>query len=275
MRRFVFLAVTALILGVGGIAVAALSGGVTTQPGFFRVCNFGDGACPTGATATADGDILVEDALEVDGAADLDGALDVAGALTGTTGAFSSTLTVVSQTVGLDFSTFRIFDAISTPLTIAAGDDDDLTYYAGTFGTDAAAIQSVDCGGLNDTTQKAVFTVVMPQTYLAGSTVSLVSNVGMNRVADQAATMDFSCYVADYANADQTMSGDLITPAAQSVNSATYADITFVIDDDATGYDLAAGDVVECLLTVLCDDDGNAGNDIEVVINRMDLVIST
>jgi hypothetical protein len=47
------------------------------------------GTDPTGATATGDGDLLVQDALEVDGAVDLDSTLDVAGAVT-LTGALTS-----------------------------------------------------------------------------------------------------------------------------------------------------------------------------------------
>jgi len=187
----------------------------------------------------------------------------------------SGTLAVVEQTIGLDFGTFKIFDNYDAPLTNASGDDDDLTYYQGTFGTNAATLESADCGALNDTTQKAFFTFALPPTYVAGSTVSLVANVGMRQtVASEGATLDFNCYVADYANEDGTMSGDLITPAAQSVNSTTFADKTFVIDDDATGYALGAGDIIECQIVVLCDDDGNAGDNITVVLNSLDVVIS-
>jgi len=190
--------------------------------------------------------------------------------------AMAGALTVVSQTIGLDFATFRIFDNFDARLTSAASDDDDLTYYQGTFGTNASTLETIDCGGLNDTTQKAVFSFVMPPTLTTGATVNLKANVGMRTtVADQSATLDFQCYVADYANADGTMSGDLIGTAAQSVNSATFADKSFVLDDDATGYVLDAGSVVECLVIALCDDDGNAAGGITVVVNRLDVVIST
>lgn len=69
------------VVAVAGTALA-LTGGITTLTGLVRICNFSDGGCPTGATATSDGDMLVEDALEVDGATDLDSTLAVAGAVT-------------------------------------------------------------------------------------------------------------------------------------------------------------------------------------------------
>jgi len=64
-------------LSVAG--AATLAGAVTSNGGLQSVCN---GACGTPATATAAGDLYVEDALEVDGATDLDGTLSVAGATT-------------------------------------------------------------------------------------------------------------------------------------------------------------------------------------------------
>lgn len=185
-------------------------------------------------------------------------------------------VTFVAHTIGIDFGTIKIHDDYDALLTNASGDDDDLTYYQGTFGTDAATLETVDCGGLNDTTQEGFFTFVIPATYVAGSTISIVANVGMRTtVADQSATLDFQCVVPDYANADGTVSGDLITPAAQSVNSTTFADKTFVLDDDATGYVLAAGNVIECMIVALCDDDGDAAGGITIVINSIDVVIST
>jgi hypothetical protein len=185
-------------------------------------------------------------------------------------------LEVVSQTIGIPFEIMRVYDDYDALLTNASGDDDDLTFYQGTFGTNASTLESVDCGGLNDTNQYAYFQATLPMSYKAGSTVKLKANAGMRTTqADQSATLDFLCYVADYANADGTMSGDLVETNALSVNSTTFADKEFTIDDDASGYALDAGSVLECRIHVLCDDDGNGGDGITVVINRLDLVIST
>jgi hypothetical protein len=230
----------------------------------------------TGAYFSSTGDFTTAGAIAytnftASGTAAVTGATTLTGDVT-----MSGAATVVSQTIGIDFASMKIFDSRSTPLTVAASDDDDLTYYEGTFGTNAATLETIDCGGLNDTTQKAVFTFVLPPTYPAGATINLKANVGMRTtVADQGATLDFSCYVADYANEDGTMSGDLIGTAAQSVNSTTFADKTFVLDDDAAGYVLGAGDTIECLVTALCDDDGNAAGGITVVINKLEVVTST
>jgi hypothetical protein len=71
------------VLALGGGALAGLTGGTNTWFGFSRFCDdSSSGGCGTGATATSDGDVYVEDALEVDGATDLDGTLAVAGAFT-------------------------------------------------------------------------------------------------------------------------------------------------------------------------------------------------
>lgn len=61
-----------------GVCAAA---GTTSLSGLIQVCDE-PGSCPTGSTATGAGDVIIEDALEVDGATDLDGALSVAGAAT-------------------------------------------------------------------------------------------------------------------------------------------------------------------------------------------------
>ena len=64
----------------------------------------------------------------------------------------------------------------------------------------------------------------MPDTYVSGSTVTLRMHAGMlTTIADTTATLDAQCWVPDYANDDGTVSGDLVTPAAQDINSVTPA----------------------------------------------------
>jgi hypothetical protein len=75
-------------------------------------------------------------------------------------------------------------------------------------------------------------------------------------VASVSCTVDCNAYVEDYANNDGTMSGDLCATAAQSINSLTFATCSFVIDDDATGYVIAPGDVLQFILSVACNDSG-------------------
>lgn len=232
-------------------------------------------------SATGFTSVSVSDDLSVGGNSTLTGTLSVTGASTLTTlsvsgaSTLSGALGLTSMTVGIPFDNFRIYDNIDAILDQAAADDDDLTLIQGTFGTNATTIETIDCGGLADTTQYAAFWFAMPPMYAAGSTVNLKANVGMvTTVADQAATLDFQCYVPDYANEDATVSTDLITTAATSVNSTTFADKSFVLDDDASGYELDAGTVVQCRMIALCDDDGNAAGGITIRVNRLDLVIS-
>jgi hypothetical protein len=223
----------------------------------------------------ASGKLFVGNASNYARPVDMSGDATISNAGVVTVSKASGSFGVTSQTIGVDLSNFRIHDDIDAILNQAAGDDDDLTLIQGTLGTNATTIETIDCGGLNDTTQYGSFWFVVPPSYIAGSTVSLVANAGMvTTVADQSATVDFSCYVPDYANADGTVSSDLITTDATSVNSLTFADKTFVVDDDVSGHALAAGSLVQCRLTALCDDDGNAGDNITIRINKLDVVIS-
>lgn len=245
----------------------------------------GDGTETVVITGTTTQDALHVDTgtAQFDENVDVTGGVDVTGALTVSTTAAvtgnvtgSAALTYVDHTIGVDFSTFRIHDNIDAFLDQAAADDDDLTLIQGTFGTNATTVETIDCGGLADTTQYAAFWFVVPPTYPAGATVTVKANAGMvTTVADQSATLDFECYVPDYANEDASVSTDLITTAAQSVNFTTFADYSYTLDDDASGYELDAGTVVQCRVTALCDDDGDAGAGITIRINRIDVVVST
>ena len=197
-----------------------------------------------------------------------EGDLDVAGAAT-----FSGALSFVTQTVGVDFNDMRVFDNLAALLPVAAADDD-MGNVPGTPGTTAPSLQGVDFGG-TATDEKAEFKFVMPSTYTAGSTVTLRLNAGMlTTISDGTATLDAKCWVPDYANADGTVSTDLVTPAAQSINSLTLANIDFVIDDDLSGHALAAGSVLQCQLLFAGSDTTNAGV-MAPIIRKIDVVIST
>ena len=249
MNRLPWFIIAALVIAVGAFPILTSDNAVSS----------------TGFTS-----VNVSENLTVGGDATVTGTLGVTGAVT-----FDGGLGITSQTVGIPFDNFRIYDNIDAIIDQAAADDDDLTLIQGTFGTNATTVETIDCGGLADTTQYAAFWFAMPTSYAAGSTVNLKANAGMvTTVADQSATLDFQCYVPDYANADATVSTDLITTAATSVNSTTFADKSFVLDDDAAGYVLDAGTIVQCRMIALCDDDGNAGAGITIRVNRLDLVIS-
>jgi len=191
-------------------------------------------------------------------------------------GYFASSVAVVSQTIGIDFASMRVFDNPAALLP-AAGAADDLGFVIGTPGTNAASLQTEDlkAEGGNPTLNKAMFYWVVPASYSAGATVNIVANAGMiTTIADDAVTLDLTCWVPDYANADGTVSSDLIGTAAQSINSLTFADKTFVLDDDVSGHVLAAGSVVQCI-AITSTSDGATGTAVIAAIRKIDVVIST
>jgi hypothetical protein len=194
----------------------------------------------------------------------------------GGSAAVAGGMTVVSQTIGISFDSMRVFDDPSSLLP-AAGATDDLGHVIGTPGTNADSLQTEDlkAEGGNPTLNKAGFSFVIPPSYLAGSTVTLVANAGMiTTAADDAATLLFECWVPDYANADGSVSADLVAGGAQSINNTTFADKSFVVDDDATDHELAAGSVVQCIMTTSVSD-GSTGTAVIAAIRQLSVVISS
>lgn len=178
-----------------------------------------------------------------------------------------------SGVIGIDLTSFRVHDNPDAFLPNAGADADDL-HWEITAGSAAPLLMTHDTGGLNDTNYYGLFSVILPSWYKAGQTLTMRFHGWMGHVADQAATIDLVGCVADYANEDGTSSGDLVSTAAQDCNSVTPANYDFVIDDDATGYDLAPGDLLTFKLHVLVDDDLDAGNNIEFIIDRAELRVS-
>lgn len=186
---------------------------------------------------------------------------------------FQDTVTKKTGTVGIAFNDCRVHDNLAALLPIAAAADD-MGNVPGTVGTTAPSLQGVDFGGAS-TDEKCTFSVVLPDWYEAGSTIALVANAGMlTTVSDGTATLDVECWVPDYANADGTVSSDLCTTAATTINSTTFADKSFTIDDDVSGHALAAGDLLQFRLSFAGSDTGNAGAGITCVIRKLHLAIS-
>jgi hypothetical protein len=177
-----------------------------------------------------------------------------------------------THTIGVPFADMRVHDDLAALLPIAAAADD-IGNVPGTVGTTAASLQGIDFKGAA-TDEKATFSFVLPADYVAGSTVTARFNAGvLTTIADTALTLDLECWVPDYANADGTVSTDLVTPAAQSINSLTLANIDFVVDDDLTGHALAAGSVVQCRMAFAGSDTGALGVMVPIV-RKIDLLIT-
>lgn len=233
----------------------------------------GDGSVCAEADVEANDDMYVGDDLTVVGLATVGETLGVTGV-----GTFSSSVGIVSQTIGVDFNSLRVFDNPAALLPAAAANDD-IGLIIGTPGTDAPSLQTADEGGSSaEQHHYAVFYWVVPPTYVSGSTVTLKVHGGMLRVADQASTtvVDVEAWVTDYTSGDLSVSTDLCgTAAITAINATTFAEHSFVIDDDLTGHVLTAGSMVVFKLRMTVDDNEDAGNDITMVIDRINIVIST
>lgn len=141
---------------------------------------------------------------------------------------------------------FRVWDAYGTLLGSAGTDD--LGIAGGTFGANAPYLTAGDCKNTTATRYGRV-TAEIPPEYVAGQTVKVRVSGGMlTTVASSAATVDVEVYLS---GRDSTIDGsDLVTTAAQSINSLTFADKDFDLDPSS----LNPGDTLDIRLTLACTD---------------------
>lgn len=140
----------------------------------------------------------------------------------------------------------RVFDAFQTLLGTAGSDDLGLT--AGTVGSNSPYITAGDLKAAGATTRKARFYVMVPLEYVSGAALSMRLHAGMlTTVADTTCTLDLSVYKL---GTDTAVGSDSVSTAAQSMNSATFANLDFVI----TPTGLVAGDWLDCQISVACND---------------------
>ena len=152
----------------------------------------------------------------------------------------------------IPFEAWRVHDAFGTnlpgtPLT------DDLGLVGGTFGTGTPSIQTEDLKAAGATTSYARAVVRLPAEYDAGEDVVLRFRAGMlTTIADTTATLDVEAYkLDDEAGVDGS---DLVTTAAQTINSLTAADKDFVVS--ASG--LSPGDLLDVRIAVAINDGASA-----------------
>jgi hypothetical protein len=144
----------------------------------------------------------------------------------------------------------RTWDAVATNLPASASSDD-LGLVSGTFGTNPARITAGDVKALGPTTRRLYMAIPIPANYEDGQTVQLQIRAKMETtVADVSCTIDAEAYVGS----DGSLSSDLVTTAAQSMNSLTAAAYTFTIN--ATGVD--PGDLLEVRLSIASNDAATA-----------------
>ena len=127
-------------------------------------------------------------------------------------------------------------------------DGTNLGLTAGTFG----AASPMLIGSTSNNNAKSEITRIfleLPPEYQSGQTVTIRIHSRVDVVRQVSATVDVVCYEADK---EAGIGADLCTTAAQSINSATWADKDFTI----TPTGLVAGDILDIEITGASDDTG-------------------
>ena len=144
----------------------------------------------------------------------------------------------------------RTWDSVATNLPAAAASDD-LGLVSGTWGTNPARITAGNVRTLGATTRRLYVAIPIPANYEDGQTIQLQIRAKMETtVADVSCTIDAEAYVG----ADGALGSDLVTTAAQSMNSLSAASYDFTVN--ATGVD--PGDLLEVRLSISSNDAATA-----------------
>ena len=162
---------------------------------------------------------------------------------------------------------WRIHDAPQTVLSGTAANDD-LAIAGTTFGTDVLYITAGD--QKNNTslnTRYARCIVHLPPEYVAGQSATIRASAGMGTtVASDAATIDFEAYLSDR---EAAVSGsDLVTTAAQSINSTTFADKDFTL----TATSLVPGSALDIRMAIGVNDTAT-GTAVDAIVGEVALLL--
>lgn len=139
---------------------------------------------------------------------------------------------------------FRVWDAFQTVLPSPAAADD-LGITTGTWGTANPYLTSRDLNALGATTGYARTLFQLPPEYVSSGACSVRFAAGMlTAVASVSATVDVEIFKM---NRDTLVSGsDLVSTAAQSINSLTFANYSFTV----TPTSLAPGDLLDIRVAI-------------------------
>lgn len=157
------------------------------------------------------------------------------------------------QAFPIPLTDFRVWDALQTLLP-GTPSSDDLGLVGGTFGTATPSLRSEDLKTLGATNKRARFLVQLPWEYIAGETIVLRFKAGMiTTVAGTSATLDCEAFKLQ-SDPDDSIGSDLVTTAAQTMNSTTFADIDFVVSPSG----LSPGDILDVRITAAVNDGASA-----------------
>lgn len=125
---------------------------------------------------------------------------------------------------------WRVHDAYTTVLPGTAASDD-LAAVTGAYGTGCPYISAGDQNGVASSTRYARTLFQLPPEYSSGNLIRLNASGGLlsgsTSTSGTSTTVDFECYLC---NRDGQKTGsDLVTTAAQSIYSATFAEKSFVV----------------------------------------------
>lgn len=153
------------------------------------------------------------------------------------------------QPFPIPLTDFRVWDNMASLLP-TAGATDDLGLIEGTFGSATPSLRTEDLKAAGATNNRARALIQLPWEYVAAQTVTLRFKAGMiTTVADTSATLDCEAYkLLD--DPDDGMGSDLVSTAATSINSLTFADIDFSV----TANDLSPGDILDMRITTAVND---------------------
>ena len=157
------------------------------------------------------------------------------------------------QEFPIPLTDFRVHDAMHTVLPGTPATDD-LGLVGGTFGVATPSIRSEDLKAAGATNKYARVLVQLPWEYEASQSVTLRFKAGMiTTVADTTATLDCQAYKLQD-DPDDAIGSDLVTTAATTMNSTTFADIDFVV----TPTGLSPGDILDVRVTAAVNDAATA-----------------
>jgi hypothetical protein len=159
----------------------------------------------------------------------------------------------------------RVWDAVASILPTSAASDD-LALITGTWATNPVRITAGDVKTLT-ATRRLYFAVPIPANYEDGQTIQIRIRAGMETtVASTSCTIDAEAYVGT----SGALSADLVTTAAQNMNSLTAANFDFTINEASVD----PGQLLEVRLTI-ASVDGATGTAVTPAIYKVSLLCDT
>lgn len=170
------------------------------------------------------------------------------------------------QAFPVPLTNFRVWDALASLLP-SAGANDDLGLVGGTFGTATPTLRTQDLKAAGASSNYARALIQLPWEYVAGESVTIRIKAGMiTTVAGTSATVGVEAY-KQQSDPDDAIGSDLVSTAATTMNSLTFADIDFTI----TPTSLSPGDILDVRIKTAVND-GASGTAVIAGISSVKLL---